>query len=199
MACKKILGLRSLKTAVAVAICLAISLLSGLDTEFYAAIVAVVCMQRTSKATLSAGLSRIVGMLLGGGAGFLALLCAARFPEAYRKWAVGLVVPLMLLGLLYLCELLGQTDAAGLAVVVFLGFACNFGMTAAEILPFTLQRVAQTVVGIVVAMGVNRWFFPGASARQIAQAEEEEKQAERRRRAEENRRKKEKRKAGARR
>lgn len=110
-------GWRTIKTAVAVMISFAIFLPwwdyslaqpSGPLQElgpFYACIAAVICMQTSVHASVVQGLSRIVGTLVGGGTGLLAVLLNNRLPGPLASTVIfGFFVCLAI----WLCSLMRQ-------------------------------------------------------------------------------------------
>lgn len=71
--CSKIGG-RTVKTVLAVYLCLLIGIVRKSDTAFYAAIAAVLCVQRTSKDSIREAFNREVATVIGGIWGMLVLL-----------------------------------------------------------------------------------------------------------------------------
>ena len=63
--CPKIGG-RTVKTVLAVYLCLLIGIVRKSDTAFYAAIAAVLCVQRTSKDSIREAFNREVATVIGG-------------------------------------------------------------------------------------------------------------------------------------
>jgi uncharacterized membrane protein YgaE (UPF0421/DUF939 family) len=155
--------MRTVKTAVAVAICALIFLpFAGFSPTgsskvtdqigpFYACIAAVVCMQGSVDATWRQGLSRLLGTLIGGLLGLLGVTIAA-------DWTAPLAEPLLCgLGVLlaiYLCTLFRQPKACAIAAIV----TCAVMLTHSgqERYFYTVARMAETAAGILVAMVVNR-------------------------------------------
>ena len=71
--CLKVGG-RTIKTVVAVFLCLLTGTIRKSDTAFYAAIAAVLCVQRTSKDSFREAFNREVATVIGGIWGMLVLL-----------------------------------------------------------------------------------------------------------------------------
>lgn len=67
-------GGRTLKTVVAVFLCLLTGIVMKPDTGFYAAIAAVLCVQRTSEDSFREAFNREVATVIGGICGILWLL-----------------------------------------------------------------------------------------------------------------------------
>ena len=73
ISCLKVGG-RTIKTVVAVFLCLLTGIIRKSDTAFYAAIAAVLCVQRTSKDSFREAFNREVATVIGGIWGMLVLL-----------------------------------------------------------------------------------------------------------------------------
>ena len=73
ISCLKVGG-RTIKTVVAVFLCLMTGIIRKSDTAFYAAIAAVLCVQRTSKDSFREAFNREVATVIGWIGGMLVLL-----------------------------------------------------------------------------------------------------------------------------
>ena len=73
ISCLKVGG-RTIKTVVAVFLCLQTGIIRKSDTAFYAAIAAVLCVQRTSKDSFREAFNREMATVIGGMWGMLVLL-----------------------------------------------------------------------------------------------------------------------------
>lgn len=155
-------GLRAVKTALAVLLCLLSSQLLGRSYAFYSCIAAVVCMQPTAEKSLHAGIHRFIGTLIGGLVGFLLLESSKPLP-ADHGWAFVFIIPLFLLLAIYLCNILGRKDSAAICCIVFLNIATNFDRGMHNSLLYVADRVIDTSIGIVFAVLVNRFVFPRRS------------------------------------
>lgn len=158
-------GWRTIKTAVAVMISFAIFLpwwdyslaqpggpLQELG-PFYACIAAVICMQTSVHASVTQGLSRIVGTLVGGGTGLVAVLLNHRLPGPLASTVIfGFFVSLTI----WLCSLMRQPGACSLAAVVCCAVMFSHSGSGTEAVFYTISRMLETAVGIVVAVTVNR-------------------------------------------
>ena len=158
-------GWRTIKTAVAVMISFAIFLPwwdyslaqpSGPFQElgpFSACIAAVICMQASVHASVLQGLSRIVGTLVGGGTGLMAVLLNNRLPGPLASTVIfGFFVCLTI----WLCSLMRQPGACSLAAVVCCAVMFSHSGSGTEAVFYTVSRMLETAVGIVVAVAVNR-------------------------------------------
>jgi hydroxymethylpyrimidine pyrophosphatase-like HAD family hydrolase len=153
------IGMRIIKSAVAVFICFLIYLIRGTGMPFYSAIAAILCMQQGVESTKKVGLNRTIGTLIGGAFGVVVLLLERRFiPEAMPGLRY-LLVSVAIIPLIYTTILLEQKTASYISCVVFLSVAVNHG---SDVVPyaFALNRIIDTLIGIFVALGVNAMRIP---------------------------------------
>lgn len=158
-------GWRTIKTAVAVMISFAIFLpwwdyslaqpsgpLQQLG-PFYACIAAIICMQTSVQASVAQGLSRLLGTLMGGVTGLLAVLLNNRLPGPVASMVIfGLFVSLTI----WLCSLFRQPGACSIAAIVCCAVMFSHSDGAMDALFYTIARMLETSVGILVAVAVNR-------------------------------------------
>ena len=120
---------------------------------FYACIAAIICMQTSIHASVAQGLSRLLGTLLGGLTGLAAVLLNNRLPGPIASMVIfGLFVSLTI----WLCSLLRQPGACSIAAIVCCAVMFSHSSSGMEVLFYTVARVLETAVGIVVAVAVNR-------------------------------------------
>lgn len=156
-------GLRTIKTAVAVVVCYLIFLpfwTHGPGTSdsllrhvapVNACVAAVICMQSSIEQSLYQGISRIVGTILGGLVGLLALLL--------DDWIKTPLVTGVLLGgaivlTLWLCNLIKRPAACAIGCVVVCVIILTHG--GSERYFYIIFRVLESIAGIAVALAVNR-------------------------------------------
>ncbi|GAA0771549.1 hypothetical protein GCM10008908_16000 [Clostridium subterminale] len=153
------IGMRIIKSAVAVFVCFLIYLIRGTGMPFYSAIAAILCMQQGVESTKKVGLNRTIGTLIGGAFGVVVLLLERRFiPEAMLGLRY-LLVSVAIIPLIYTTILLERQTASYISCVVFLSVAINHGE---DIVPyaFAINRIIDTLIGIFVALGVNAMRLP---------------------------------------
>ncbi|HHW46796.1 MAG TPA: hypothetical protein GXX17_07840 [Clostridiales bacterium] len=155
------IGMRTTKTAIAVAICiLTFNLIDFLGllpdtgyTAFFACIAAVVCMSNTVESTISLGISRLMGTVVGGVTGLLILvandLAPVDLPEVI-KIGVGIYISIMC------CNLLRRPEASGVSCVVLLAICMN--NSGADRYVYAAIRLVETGYGALVAILVNKYF-----------------------------------------
>jgi ribosomal protein S18 acetylase RimI-like enzyme len=155
------IGMRNIKTAVAVGICLLtvqlIGLASGivgLDKEIngiQAALAATICMKSSLQNTLKTGVDRTIGTVIGSAMGVLFLLLSGSVPNALFVLLItgGVVV------IIYLCNVLRLQASVPISIVVYL--IILIGRKDLSPLAYGMVRLAETVYGIFVAYVVNRF------------------------------------------
>lgn len=151
------IGMRVVKTAVAVAICLLIAwLMDSRDSLPIAAIAALVTMQATQTDTLRIGVFRVLGTIIGGAFGILTVFIVLLLPF-HADGLFIVVIPLMLLINLYICNLLKMQDSCSISCVVTIIVAVHVivDTTFGELLIFAFTRLRDTLIGVVVATIIN--------------------------------------------
>ncbi len=151
------LGLRVVKTALAVLAVLFIYGFWGRQGAVLAAVAAVICMQGSVSGSVKSGLNRILGTVLGGVFGVLVSLIPYH-KDYFALWA--LVVAAGLVPLMYLCNLISKPESIIIACVVYLVIAADI-MYTGDVHPvqYALQRLLDTGIGVVVAVAVNVLVF----------------------------------------
>lgn len=142
-------GMRTLKTGIAVTLCLLICQSQQIDLLFYAVIAAVISMDKNIWLSFHAGKSRMIGTFLGA---LLGGLFAFALPMNPWVCGTGIVLLIALLARLKL------NAAIVIASIVFLAVTVGFGSD--DPVYYSLMRLADTLLGIVVAWLVNILIFP---------------------------------------
>ncbi|GAA3649193.1 FUSC family protein [Asaccharospora irregularis] len=137
-------GMRNIKTGIGVLICVLIGYLNILDKTFYAAIACVVCMQATVKGSLTVGLNRLKGTLIGGVIGFLFALIRPGDPLLS---CIGIIITI------YTCNTLNINKSITIACVVYC--AIHLGIGTADPVYYSIHRIIDTSIGVIVGVGVN--------------------------------------------
>lgn len=153
------IGMRIIKSAVAVFLCFIIDMLRGEGIPFYSAIAAVLCMQREFEDSKAKGKSRMIATLIGGicGMGMLYLLkFTAIEVNSFYHYAF---VSVALIPLIYLTVLMKQPDCTYLSCVVFLCICISHGNDENPF-SFACNRIMDTWIGIFVALGINALYMP---------------------------------------
>lgn len=124
------------------------------------AVVAVICMQPYIEDTKTLALNQIFGTILGAAWGMAYLLLMRTVPAlaANMLAAYGVMSAFVILAL-YSTVIIKRSSAASLVVIVFLGIVISFPAVEAP-LRQTLEKLADTVIGILIAIAVNVFHLP---------------------------------------
>ena len=156
-------GMRMVKTAIAVVVCYFIFLPFWLRTPvgeydplkdvgpFYACIAAIICMQSSVEQSVRQGVSRVIGTCIGGLVG-LAILFVDDLVG--RPGLLGLMIGGGIILTMWICNLIGRPAACSIGSILVCVVILNHG--GPERYFYTLFRVMETIVGIAVAVGINR-------------------------------------------
>ncbi len=154
------LGMRIVKTSVAVFLCYMIYTLRGkTGMPNNSAVTAIICMQSSVGGTRTKAINRLWSTGIGGFYGLLVLLVLQRLGSIPQGVLYYFLVSIGVLLVLYTGVCLGKPDAAPLAPIVFLIITVAYtGMEN----PFTLvfYRVLDTLIGIGVSLLVNEFHLP---------------------------------------
>lgn len=156
------IGMRTVKTAVAVVICFFLFLPFWTETAvgeggllenigpFYACIAAVICMQSSVEQSVRQGISRVIGTCIGGGVGLCVLLLDDLVEQPVFT---GVIMGVGIMLTLWLCNLIKRPLACSIGCVVVCVVMLNH--SGPDRYLYTLLRVVETFVGIGVAILVN--------------------------------------------
>lgn len=153
------LGNRIVKSAVAVYICLLLQMFIG-GSAMNSAVAAIICIQPYVADSKSYAHDRILGTIIGSLWGYLFLTLLYLFPILSRSTLLAYTLMALLTGAaLYSTVVLKKTSTSALVVIVYLGLAVSYpdGNTP---LADTLRNLGDTILGTLVAVGVNIFRFP---------------------------------------
>lgn len=154
------IGMRNIKTAIAVLLCVLISFALKLEYPFYAAIATVIAMESSINSSYAAGKNRTMGTLVG--AAFGGLFAFIEPHNAYLS-ALGIVC------VIAVCNLLKWNKSVSIACIVFLAIMLNL-RTGEPAFAYALHRVLDTLLGIGVAVVVNYFLIPPKHDRNLEKA-----------------------------
>ncbi len=147
-------GLRMFKTVLAVFACLTIIAVANPSSNgFYAAIAAILCMQSDVHSSWPVARNRIIGTFIGGIYGLLVTLLLQQVDFSDPRWLFITVIALSLLPLIWIIVLLEQHPAVYITCVVYLSIVLN--ATSRDPLRFAFLRMGETLLGILVSLGIN--------------------------------------------
>lgn len=151
------IGLRIIKSALAVFLCYIVDILRvGNGIVFYSQLSALWCMQDYTYETKNNAKQRTVGSVIGAFYGLIVLVIFNKLPLVdelqylFRTLAVSLSIVLVI----YTTVVLNRRTASYFSCVVFLSIVVNH---ANDINPyiFVLNRLLDTMIGIVIGVGIN--------------------------------------------
>lgn len=149
-------GGRIWKTVIAVFLCFLIDTIRNTGIPFYAAIAAILCIQRNQHDSIKQAKNREIATIIGGIYGMMFLLFERYiFPISVvlLRYAI---LSLLLISVIKFSLLIRQEKGTFLMCVVFL---CVTVTHEGDISPvsFAINRILDTTIGIVVAVTVNIW------------------------------------------
>lgn len=141
-------GMRNIKTGIGVMLCVLAGYFNIVDSDFFAAAGCIVSMQITVKSSLTAGLNRLKGTLLGGLVGFIFVLIHPGNP---------ILACLGVITTIYICNILDINNSITVACVVYCSIYLSVGD--ANPLYYSLWRTWDTSVGVLIGVCVNYFIF----------------------------------------
>lgn len=152
------IGMRMIKTAIAVGICFLISGLTGGNGKpIFSAIAAIICMQPYVEHSVDVAFNRIIGTIIGAFFGLVAASVSLYIPPKY-EYVHFLVISFTVIPVLYTTVLLKKPGASALAGVVLLSITLSTGDSTP--IMDAVNRSVETIVGILVSLGVNMAHLP---------------------------------------
>jgi len=151
----KLPGMRVIKTVIAVNICFLLSILRK-SSPFYSAIAAILCIQSDNKNSWEAGKSRMIGTLIGGAYGLINVVLNSSLNIELNNYVYYLILSLFLIPIIYTNVYVKAPSSTYISCVVFLSITVSHG---GDEVPayFALNRVVDTLIGICVALIVNKY------------------------------------------
>lgn len=149
------IGMRNVKTALSVIICILFLKLLGRHYPFYACIASVICLQDTVKNSLKMGEQRMLGTIIGGAVG----IALASLEEAFHLTTfTPILTAIAIVLVIYICTVIKKSGSVSISCIVLLAIMTNLRDTTPIL--YGLNRMFDTAVGIVVAILVNRYIAP---------------------------------------
>lgn len=144
------IGYRNIKTALAVLICLIL-----LNNSIMAAIAAIICMQSTIEDSVTTGMNRLIGTLLGGVLGviilyFISFLSLQNYSVLIAALSVSLII--------YICNLINKPAACVISSIVVLGIVMDPSMD--NQIYYAITRTIETSLGVIIAILINKFINP---------------------------------------
>ena len=153
------IGLRTIKSGIAVFLCLAL-----LPSEpFFACLTAVICLQDTVYNSIHMGINRGAGTMLGACFGLI-FFFFFRTLENYisnhfiSKLLIYIIISLGIILMIYLCNILKRPGAINITCIAFLGVTTAHAYS--DPLYYATNRMIETLLGIVISILVNKLITP---------------------------------------
>ncbi len=146
------IGMRNIKTALAVLAVLVLYRLLHRETAMLAATAAVICMQDSVQKTLRSGLNRLVGTCAGALIGMLLLYSRQALGGSYLSL---LFAPLGIVLIIWFCNFIHKPEATVISCIVLLMIVLE--QSAQDPFYYSINRMLDTLFGIVVAYIINRF------------------------------------------
>lgn len=142
-------GMRTIKTVIAVIITLGIAEIFKLRSPILAAIASIMTMEGSVSESFNTGKHRMYGTILGG---IVALLISAIAPESFFFIGLGLIL------IINLCNVFDWNKSARISMVVFLIIILNY--KDGDGLSYAINRTLDTLVGVIVGTAINYFIRP---------------------------------------
>ncbi len=147
--------MRTLKTSLAVLICLLISQFIIKDgNPYYSAVAAALCMQPNLQNSLKEGINRVIGTVLGGAAGVVLFFLTKYYGIEFKSAAYLILTAILVIPLIYTSVWLNKKTSTNISCIVFLSIAIVHG-DESSVTNFALWAVIETILGICVSLAVN--------------------------------------------
>lgn len=145
------IGLRTLKTAIAVAICMIISHLIARDTPVLSCLAAVYCMRTNTSTTMRFGKHRIFGTLTGGVVSIFAITLQNIFTRNMLTDTI--IVFMNIIAIIVVCNMRKHPESIITAASTML-IIC-FNTPATETISYAFLRMIDVLIGAGVAIVVD--------------------------------------------
>lgn len=145
----KKVGMRTVKTVIAVVLTLEISKILNINSPILAGIAAIMTMETSVSESFSTGKYRMYGTVLGA---IIALMITWISPVNFATTALGLFV------IIYISNILKWQDAVRMAMIVFLVIIIDF--EEAYRFAYALNRTLDTFIGVIVGTTINYFIRP---------------------------------------
>ncbi|WP_455718829.1 HAD hydrolase family protein, partial [Anaerosporobacter sp.] len=162
-------GMRIIKSAIAVALCYVVALFrEGNGIVFYSQLAALWCMQLYVKNSLKSAKQRTVGTIIGALYGLAVILVSNQldWSPISHSMVYNLVVVLMIVVVIYTTVVINKKEASYFSCVVFLSIVVNHLADQNPYL-FVWNRFLDTMIGIIIGVGVNAVHLPKKKNRDI--------------------------------
>lgn len=151
-------GMRTIKSAIALAICAGFRLWLGRDSTLILT-TAVICMYPTVETAVKSGIGRLLATCIGAVVGFLVLALYLTL-GAGELWLQLLLMPIGVMVAMQVCVIIGQQSSAPIAAIVVIAIAVGYSDSITSAAAYSLSRLVDTAIGVGVATLVNLFIAP---------------------------------------
>lgn len=145
-------GMRNIKTALSVFICLAAFAIMGPQySPFSACIAAVICMGSSIEDSVEAGWNRILGTVIGSILGIFSIFICNIVPWDLTYM---ILIPIGIVGLIYLCTILNMPGAIIISCVMLISVLITYPQDSGSYY-LAFLRLLETGFGVMVAFLIN--------------------------------------------
>lgn len=127
------------------------------ESPFFACIAAVFCMRDTVPNSISMGLNRTIGTIIGGAVGIVMIYLNSLFP------LFNLITPIMTgIGVcisIYICTIIHKPEAVIVSCIVLIAIMIN-SVSHANAYIYAISRSFDTIIGIIIAVLINKHINP---------------------------------------
>ena len=148
------IGGRIWKTVIAVFLCLCIDAVSVGGLPFYAAIAAILCVQRNQKDSFQVAMNREISTVIGGIFGMLFLAFERYIYQVPINLLRYALLSLLLIPVIKLSLFLRQEKGTFLMCVVFLCVTVTHEKDLSPV-SFAINRIVDTTIGSIIALLIN--------------------------------------------
>ncbi|MCC5909548.1 MAG: FUSC family protein [Clostridiaceae bacterium] len=142
------IGLRTIKTGIAVTLSMIVAQFMGIESPFFAVVAAIIVMQPTVSDSWIKGVERTLGTLVGAVVGTIFAVLA---PSNPLLAGIGIII------LIIIMNKLKWGESITIAGVVFIGIFLN---DEGGHITYAIHRMFDTAIGIIVAVIVNYTIYP---------------------------------------
>lgn len=163
-------GHRILKSSFSVLLCFIVYLVRGREgIPFYSMLAALWCIRPYIGNSLEMAMQRTLGTMVGAGFGLLLLLAKLRFlpqEQLGNEIVYYVLVAIVIIPIILVTVMMHHQNASYFSCVVFLSIVVNHVGDDNPYL-FVLNRVLDTMIGIVIGIGINSFHWPSKKQRDV--------------------------------
>lgn len=153
---KQLVGLRTLKTGLAVTLASLLGLTPFIVSPFFSIISACLALQNTVKNSFDIGKDRVLGTILGAVLGFVAASLYMGIPSHFQALVVGLAIVTCIL----LCNHFKLGSGLMITLTVCVSIIVGEEAGDLDLMAATVFRATDTLIGILISLGINYFIKP---------------------------------------